>query len=333
MKTAAFYSYKGGVGRSLFVANLSLFLARFALKKVLAVDLDLEAPGLHYKYKETGIENMPPIEAGLVDTLHAYLYADAPPETLPILDLWKGPEGGSVHFFPAGAAPRTAYWNKLAAMDFHELMRAPDRLGSLLFREVLEHIREQLQPDVVLVDARTGVTELGGFAAQVWAQQVFCMALDQEEHLEGIRAVMRGIARRQQADGEGLIDVVPVLSRMHTVYGSVEENEAREKVRSYLNAMGPTVEETLSMESSDDIMVLHNDDEVYRTGRVLMGDAMRGAARSSPLLSDYFDAGIRFFVESSEQAAVSARIASLGVADQGQSIKAPFKIQDPLRAR
>ncbi len=55
MKTAAFYSYKGGVGRSLFVANLSLFLARFAAKKVLTVDLDLEAPGLHYKYKTTGV--------------------------------------------------------------------------------------------------------------------------------------------------------------------------------------------------------------------------------------------------------------------------------------
>ena len=218
MKTAAFYSYKGGVGRSLFVANLSLFLARFALKKVLTVDMDLEAPGLHYKYKETGVE-VPPIEAGLVDTLHDYLYADAPPEKLPILDL-PGPEGGSVHFFPAGVAPRTVYWEKLAKMNFPALMRAEDNLGTLLFREVLEHIREQLQPDIVLIDARTGVTELGGFAAQVWAQQVFCLAIDQEEHLEGTRAVMRGIARRQRKDGEGLIKVVPVLSRMHTVYGS-----------------------------------------------------------------------------------------------------------------
>ena len=84
MKIAAFYSYKGGVGRSLFVANLSLFLARFAAKKVLTVDLDLEAPGLHYKYEATGVQ-VPPIPAGLVDTLHDYLYADEPPARLPIL--------------------------------------------------------------------------------------------------------------------------------------------------------------------------------------------------------------------------------------------------------
>ncbi len=320
MKTAAFYSYKGGVGRSLFVANLSLFLARFAAKKVLTVDLDLEAPGLHYKYKETGVE-VPRIEAGLVDTLHDYLYAKDPPETLPILDLWRSPEGGSVHFFPAGAAPRTVYWDKLATMDFHELMRSEDRLGSLLFREVLEHIREQIDPDIVLVDARTGVTELGGAAAQTWAQQAFCMALNQTEHLEGTRAVMRGIAHHPRTDGEGLIKVVPVLSRMHTVYGSPEENDARERVRGYLNERGPTVEETLTIESCEKIVVLHHNDEVLRTGRVLMGDALQGAVRPSRLLADYIEAGMRF-VAPAEQANVSARILSLGKTDQ-----------EPLNAR
>jgi hypothetical protein len=314
MKTVAFYSYKGGVGRSLFVANLSLFLARFAAKKVLTVDLDLEAPGLHYKYEATGVA-VPPIEAGLVDTLHDYLNAPAPPATLPILDLWKGPEGGSVHFFPAGTAPRAAYWNKLGDMDFHALMRDEDRIGELLFREVLEHIREQLNPDFVLIDARTGVTELGGAAAQIWAQQAFCMALDQAEHLEGIRAVMRGIARRKRMDGKGLIQVVPVLSRMHTVYDSPEERVMRERVRRFLNQMGPTVEDTLAIESDDDLVTLHNDDEVYRTGRALMGDALRGSLSPSRLLADYIVAGRRL-LEPAEQAEVSARILSVGKADQ-----------------
>jgi CobQ/CobB/MinD/ParA nucleotide binding domain len=306
MKTAAFYSYKGGVGRSLFVANLSLFLARFAAKKVLTVDLDLEAPGLHYKYRATGVDEQP-IEAGVVDVLYAYRYADTPPEKLPIHELWKGPDGGSVHFFPAGAAPRTIYWDKLATLDFYELMRSEDRLGSLLFREVLEHIREQLDPDIVLVDARTGVTELGGAAAQTWAQQAFCMALNQTEHLEGTRAVMRGIARHPRTDGEGFIKVVPVLSRMHTVFGSAEENDERERVRSYLNEMGPTVEDTLAIASRDDIVVLHNNDDVYRTGRVLMGDALQGSLRPSRLLSDYFEAGLRL-LDPAERAEVSAHI-------------------------
>lgn len=42
----AFYSYKGGVGRSLALANLACLLARQG-RKVLILDLDLEAPGQH----------------------------------------------------------------------------------------------------------------------------------------------------------------------------------------------------------------------------------------------------------------------------------------------
>jgi hypothetical protein len=187
-----------------------------------------------------------------------------------------------------------------------------------------------LQPDIVLIDARTGVTELGGAAAQIWGQQAFCMALDQIEHLEGTRAVMRGIARRQRMDGEGPIKVIPVLSRMHTVFGSPEEHEVRERVRGYLNEMGPTVEDTLSIESGDDIVVLHHDDEVLRTGRVVMGDALQGAMRPSRMLSDYFEAGLRF-VELAERAEVSARILPMIKVDE--ELELVRTNQEPLMAR
>jgi MinD-like ATPase involved in chromosome partitioning or flagellar assembly len=45
-----FYSYKGGTGRSMALANVAHILAwRIAApgKRVLAIDWDLEAPGLH----------------------------------------------------------------------------------------------------------------------------------------------------------------------------------------------------------------------------------------------------------------------------------------------
>ena len=46
MKTITFYSYKGGTGRSLALANAARYLARLEFK-VVALDFDLEAPGLH----------------------------------------------------------------------------------------------------------------------------------------------------------------------------------------------------------------------------------------------------------------------------------------------
>ena len=45
----AFYSYKGGVGRSLLLANAARFLVSRG-KGVVALDLDFEAPGLHYMF-------------------------------------------------------------------------------------------------------------------------------------------------------------------------------------------------------------------------------------------------------------------------------------------
>jgi len=51
VETVAFYSYKGGVGRSLLLANAARFLATLG-KGVVALDFDFEAPGLHYKLGE-----------------------------------------------------------------------------------------------------------------------------------------------------------------------------------------------------------------------------------------------------------------------------------------
>jgi len=45
-KIVTFYSYKGGTGRSMALANVAWILASNG-KRVLAIDWDLEAPGLH----------------------------------------------------------------------------------------------------------------------------------------------------------------------------------------------------------------------------------------------------------------------------------------------
>src|SRR5216110_2504411 len=44
-----FYSYKGGTGRSMALANIACYLARTA--KVLAVDWDLDSPGLSQYFR------------------------------------------------------------------------------------------------------------------------------------------------------------------------------------------------------------------------------------------------------------------------------------------
>jgi len=74
MKTITFYSYKGGVGRTLALVNIANRLAEFG-KKVCVMDFDLEAPGLIHKYKY----NISEVKQGLVD----YIYEFAVEENLP----------------------------------------------------------------------------------------------------------------------------------------------------------------------------------------------------------------------------------------------------------
>jgi Mrp family chromosome partitioning ATPase len=45
-----FYSYKGGTGRSMAMANVAWLLA-LSGARVLAIDWDLEAPGLHRYFR------------------------------------------------------------------------------------------------------------------------------------------------------------------------------------------------------------------------------------------------------------------------------------------
>src|SRR5262245_45593985 len=52
----AFYSYKGGTGRTMALANVACLLARYRTdgKRVLMIDWDLEAPGLHQYFPAPG---------------------------------------------------------------------------------------------------------------------------------------------------------------------------------------------------------------------------------------------------------------------------------------
>ena len=62
--TTTFYSYKGGVGRTLLAANVAVELSRRG--KTLLWDLDIEAPGLH---RIEGLKANSPAKEGLFEWL------------------------------------------------------------------------------------------------------------------------------------------------------------------------------------------------------------------------------------------------------------------------
>src|SRR5205823_883844 len=67
-RIVTFYSYKGGVGRTVALANIGVLLARRG-KRVLLVDCDLEAPGLD-RYFRPYITQPQPSKSGMIHLLH-----------------------------------------------------------------------------------------------------------------------------------------------------------------------------------------------------------------------------------------------------------------------
>src|SRR5262245_60768691 len=63
-----FYSYKGGVGRSMALANVSVLLSQWGYK-TLVVDWDLEAPGLENFFTKYGFLTDGAEREGIIDIL------------------------------------------------------------------------------------------------------------------------------------------------------------------------------------------------------------------------------------------------------------------------
>lgn len=234
MYTITFYSYKGGVGRSLLVANCALHLAQLGLR-VVVLDLDLEAPGLHYKFRRALPDGFVP-KRGIVDLIDNYatrneLYtsiAEASfevPLEEPLLDTGDPPPRGRLHVIPAGSAPSLDYWHRVANIDWKRFLYDEGATGVEFFIDLRERIAEELSADILLVDSRTGITEIGNVATSVLADKVVCIVTDTPENLEGARAVLRGLRQHRRLSDDAQIEMKIAVSRPHVSQSIAERLE------------------------------------------------------------------------------------------------------------
>jgi hypothetical protein len=284
MKTITFYSYKGGVGRSLLVANAARYLSILG-KNVFAIDLDLEAPGLHYKFELDPPESPKTPNGGLIDILIEYLSQRSLPDNLAsyVAQLDTAVNAGRIHLMWSGEAPLGQYWRKLAKVNWHELLYGSAQGGTRFFLDLKKAIEKQYQPDFLLIDARTGVTEMGGIATTLLPDVVVALMLPTREHLEGIRAVMHGILHSSTSHADAVpIQIIPVLSRLPLSVDPSTDNEIVLRTSSFLNDPFGKNNERLSV---SDIAILHAEPSLDGAERLLVG-GKRGP-HEIRLLRDY----------------------------------------------
>jgi Mrp family chromosome partitioning ATPase len=222
-----FYSYKGGVGRSMALANVADILARAGLR-VLMIDFDLEAPGLEQFFPVNHSEVRR--HRGLLDLVLSYKHAMSVVAAGPeddeafrdldsfILPVYAAlPSGGQLHLLPAGQRgddeQLARYALSLRTFDWQDFYF--NWAGGTFF----EWFRQSLFPghyDVVLVDSRTGVTEMGGICAYQLADTIVMLCSSNHQNVEGTRNVVNNFVspRVRRLRGQRPLQVIVAPARI-----------------------------------------------------------------------------------------------------------------------
>lgn len=155
MFVVTFYSYKGGVGRTSALMNSAYRLADMG-KRVFVLDFDLEAPGIDsFDFSQSGATR-----PGLVEYIARFMESSevAPLDEF-VFDISQKKGQGCVLMMPAGRKDEN-YQASLSRLDWKFLYK--QKSGFLFVENLKAAIREKFAPDYVLIDSRTGLTDISG---------------------------------------------------------------------------------------------------------------------------------------------------------------------------
>ncbi|HEX5100441.1 MAG TPA: NB-ARC domain-containing protein [Polyangiaceae bacterium] len=237
-----FYSYKGGVGRSMALANVATWFFERGLRVAL-LDWDLEAPGLEsfffeneeereqirstvgvidllvgYKRKFANLELPPAKDDG---ARRPHVVADALGKVLTPLahafyPVRKAEAGGSISLLPAGwrSGDRFgSYAEAVQRFDWAEFYARYE--GEGFFEWMRRELTNPALADVVIIDSRTGVTEMGGVCTRQLPDVVVCLCAPNAQNLDGVARLAASFNHAEVVARRGRrVETVMVPSRV-----------------------------------------------------------------------------------------------------------------------
>ena len=165
-----FYSYKGGVGRTQLLANLAAYYCFYENKKILLIDWDLEAPGLHFYFAKDTLQNKGLIElfSDYCDLMSARLGGSIPENEIQarfkdnlaqyIVSNVTQSKEGRIDLMTAGFYDDN--YTKLT--NNFDWVRFYENLDGGFFIELLKTYLKDLDYDYIFIDSRTGVSDYSG---------------------------------------------------------------------------------------------------------------------------------------------------------------------------
>lgn len=218
-QVVTFYSYNGGTGRTMAIANVAWILAANG-KRVLVADWDLESPGLHRFFGPFIDGEAFAHKGGVIDLIREFEWATtkesdrrenwyeqyARVRTYAFGLSWNFPSGGTLDFLSAGRQ-NIDYAASIQGLDWDEFY---EHLGGGQFLDALR-ADMKYNYDYTLIDSRTGVSDVAEICTiQLPDVLVACFTLS-EQSISGAAQVARMVQQRYDARN---IRILPVPMRV-----------------------------------------------------------------------------------------------------------------------
>lgn len=231
-----FYSFKGGTGRTMALANVAWILAANG-KRVLIADWDLESPGLH-RFFQPFMDARASDRRGIVELVRGYAWAMAEAEIDPealhqvettkmaalpaisgmidehvgrlddyVIPLsWQFPDDGTLHFLSPGKQNNGDYQATLSSLNWDNFYE--NLYGDHFMTAMRTYLKSKY--DYVLVDSRTGHGDVSDICTVHLPDMVIdCFTLT-NQGIDGAAMIAREIQDHSDRD----ITILPVPMRI-----------------------------------------------------------------------------------------------------------------------
>ena len=176
--------------------------------KVVAIDLDLEAPGLTTAFK---LKQQP--KYGIVDYFYerSYLPDEVDPSVL-ITEIFgeaKIPNAtGRVFVVPAGYLSLD-YMSKVGDLYATTVIDGNQNLWSIFKQE----IQEQLKPDFLLIDSRTGINQWSALSLIQAADEAIIFLFPNEQNKQGMELLLKSLQSLKNLSINFVFSPVPDVAK------------------------------------------------------------------------------------------------------------------------
>ena len=218
-KVVTFYSFKGGTGRTMALANVAWILASNG-RKVLALDWNLDSPGLHRYFHPFLDPAKVAATPGVIELITDYAWeasqgaersaervrrgAQIIPQAVSLN--WEFPDGGTLDFVSAGRQNRD-YSTAVTTFDWDTFY------GSLGGGQFFDELRADMKRnyDYTLIDSRTGLSDISDICTVHLPDiLVDCFTLN-DQSIDGAAEIARSVEQRAHYR---TIQVLPVPMRI-----------------------------------------------------------------------------------------------------------------------